>query len=534
MMIADGNSYQRLIHRYDGIIQASTLGSSPLQFTNISSSSTSSVDMTKSHDHEFGEQFMMALTIAGMGLSLLVTVFALFHVDVFLRVYRLPLRAYSTGNLIITVVNTSNDLLGAYLLDAAATKMNRSDLIGLSGTILALCFLAPFFRWKDPSENEAYDEAHFVVSMSMYDTLYSFTTILLGSLVTDNHHMTDTERINFMASGKILNLFAAFFVAKIGLEIFETNDMNQFRIFLVVLALFVAVIFLVSQIMIHYHVIIHWKTMRIRFVNNHKQQNSAPNMTARLKPKQVIQDFWCYKNFWAWIGMELFLESQISFSNAFLKTFVDQLVHNSGVSREICDWLLSIIRPLGFICTILCYIPIRRLGYKRIYPALFLTNITLSICMWLKASHTSTGVIIFFLILYPAITGAVATAGFHLVMSDMVLEMKKMHAFEGRHDEASLAALFFGVNALFCKPAESILPVVAANMLDTLDLTSEGNEEIQRVLFKLLIIPPLVFSFLEWISWRRFTLTPAATNQMREDLRKIESKKRFYDGEIVA
>jgi len=65
----------------------------------------------------------------------------------------------------------------------------------------------------------------------MYDTLYSFTSILLGSLVTDNHHMTDKERINFMASGKILNLFAAFFVAKIGLEIFETNSMNQFRIF---------------------------------------------------------------------------------------------------------------------------------------------------------------------------------------------------------------------------------------------------------------------------------------------------------------
>ena len=140
-MITDGKSYQRLIHRHDDIIQASSLGYSPLQFTNTSSSSTSSVHTTKSHDHEFGEQFMMALTIAGMGLSLLVTVFALFHVDVFLRVYKLPLHAYSTGNLIITVVNTSNDLLGAYLLDAAATKMNRSDLIGLSGTILALCFL---------------------------------------------------------------------------------------------------------------------------------------------------------------------------------------------------------------------------------------------------------------------------------------------------------------------------------------------------------------------------------------------------------
>ena len=97
--------------------------------------------MGKHRDHEFSHQFTMALTIAGMGLSLLMTVFALFHVDVFLRVYRLPLRSYSTGNLIITVVNTSNDLFGAYLLDTAATIMNRSDLVGLSGTMLAVAFL---------------------------------------------------------------------------------------------------------------------------------------------------------------------------------------------------------------------------------------------------------------------------------------------------------------------------------------------------------------------------------------------------------
>jgi hypothetical protein len=97
--------------------------------------------MGKNRDHDFSHQFSMALTIAGMGLSLVMTVFALFHVDVFLRVYRLPIRSYSTGNLIIMVVNTSNDLFGAYLLDTAATTMNRSDLVGLSGVILAVAFL---------------------------------------------------------------------------------------------------------------------------------------------------------------------------------------------------------------------------------------------------------------------------------------------------------------------------------------------------------------------------------------------------------
>mmetsp|Transcript_8113 Transcript_8113/g.20146 ORF Transcript_8113/g.20146 Transcript_8113/m.20146 type:complete len:366 (+) Transcript_8113:145-1242(+) len=364
----------------------------------------------------------------------------------------------------------------------------------------------------------------------MYDTSFSFTTILLGSLVTDNHHMTDEERVNFMASGRILNLFAAFGIARIGLEIFETHKINQFRIFLVAVALLVAILFLISHIMIHYHLDVSWKRMKISLLKNRKQQNYPAKSIVRPKPKQIIEDFWRYKNFWAWIGMELFLESQISFSNEFLKTFVDQLVHNAGVSREVCDWLISIIRPLGLVSTIVCYIPIRRLGYKKIYPILFATNIMFSTFMWFKASHTSTGTIILFLILYPSITGAVATAGFHLVMSDMVLEMKKTHAAEGRHDEASLAALFMGINALFCKPAEAILPIVTANMLGTLDLTSEGSDDVQRVLYNLLVLPPLIFSVLEWISWSRYTLTPATTSKMREDLQRIESKKRIFEG----
>lgn len=91
--------------------------------------------------NQFGQQFKVAISIAGMAASLLVTTFGLFHVDLFLRVYRLPVHAYSIGNLVFTVVNTTNNLLGAWFLDAAASKIDRSDLIGLSGCIFALCFL---------------------------------------------------------------------------------------------------------------------------------------------------------------------------------------------------------------------------------------------------------------------------------------------------------------------------------------------------------------------------------------------------------
>lgn len=390
---------------------------------------------------------------------------------------------------------------------------------------------APFFRWEDPSEVEFYDEAHFIVSMSMFDTLNSFTAILLGSLVTDNHHMTDQERINFMASGKILNLLSAFVVARIGLVIFDEDNIKDFRVFLVILAAVVGMLFLIAQVMTHYHIVVRWKSFSVRFFDFGKRQDQAPRTSGRLMIRQVVLDFWRHKNFWAWIGMELLLESQNSFANAFMKIFVDRLVHDGGVSRDWCDWLLSIIRPLALVCGILCYIPIRRFGYRKMYPILFVTNIVLCLLMLIGANFQSTYAIIAFLLVYPAITDAVAAAGFHLVMSDMVLEMKKMHALEGRQDEPSLAGLFMGFTALFCKPAESILPVVAGTMLDKLDMTTEGvDTNVQRVLFQLLVIPPLLFSVIEWISWSRFTLTPSETSQMRDELRLMElTGRRTYE-----
>jgi Na+/melibiose symporter-like transporter len=506
----------------------------------------------------FGSQFLLGLTIAGLASSLLSTVFGLFHVDVFLRVYKLPLATYSVGSVIFSVINTANDVLGAWLVDSTATWMNRSDLIGISGCIFAACFLTPFFRpWRrehnsDPDttgESTLWDGTHFILSMSLYDTMYSVTSILMGSVVTDNHQMTDRDRVWFMASGKVVNLIASFLVARLGLALFENdeaetdaeendavNDLRTFHVFILLLAILVAALFMLGQfLMRHYVSISQWRKCLFRVVDMRKRDdNGATFFKAsanrnRLQLRQVVNDFWSHPNFWAWIGMELLLESQSSFVNSFLKTFVDRLLHDGGmVPRETCDWLLSISRPLGLICGILCYIPIRRYSYQNVYPLLFAANFILSLYMLVAASHTSTTAIIVFLVIYPSITGAVLSSGFHLAQSDMVLEMKRMHALDGRHLEPSMAGLFMGANALLCKPAEAFLPVVAAKLLGDLETESPDDESaaehVQMTLYKLLILPPLFFSILQWVSWSRYNLTPAKTHTMREELHNLHSK----------
>jgi hypothetical protein len=101
---------------------------------------------------------LVGLTVAGVAQALLTTVFRLFHVDVFLQAYHLPLSSYANGSFIVSMVSTVSTLVGAWVLDHTATKRYRHDLVGQAGCLFVLCFLTPFFRlpsWQ-------WETAHFV------------------------------------------------------------------------------------------------------------------------------------------------------------------------------------------------------------------------------------------------------------------------------------------------------------------------------------------------------------------------------------
>ena len=547
-------------------------------------------------------RFLQGLTLAGVASSLLQTVFGLFHVDVFLRVYQLPLQTYATGNLVYSFVNTANDLAGAWLVDAtAAAQLSRTSTVGLAGCLYCLCFLSPFYRWT------SYSGTHFVISMSLYDTMYSFLAILLGSVVTDNHTMSDGDRVRFMASGKVANLVASFVVARIGLQVFDDSDMGRFRVFLLLLAGTVAILFVISQAMMESSslssssffpnglsgttITTRGKQTQVSSSSSSSQQHSVanegnirtiqsgsanqhmikddsiptsppttttthlPNTTTTnnrrtLRLGRVVRDFVSHTNFRAWIGTEMLLESQRSFAASFLKTFVDRLVLGDAVSRDTCDWFLSLVGPLTQIVSILCYLPIQKFGYHGVYKTLFVTNLLLSATVWLIVVGSSSNMIststttdaglanssivhhpwtiLFFLLAYIVLTGAVLSAGFHLAMSDMVLEMKHRHATQHRFDEPSLAGLFMGANALLCKPMESFLPVLAAVFLDEHTpnddrLPASDSERARWVLFHLLVGPPLIFSGFQLLSWSYYKLTPIKTARMRDELRQLSA-----------
>jgi ABC-type transport system involved in cytochrome c biogenesis permease component len=551
--------------------------------------------------------FYLGLTLAGTASSFLTCLFSLFHLQVFLQAYQLPLGVYSIGSSIFAVINTANDVAGAWLVDSLAGHHRDRDhrgwprhyYVGISGCLFALCFLTPFFRYELQASAPSapvqylYEGGHFVTSLSLYDTMFSFHCILLSSIVTDRSTMKDKDRILFNAFGKGLNLVAPMIVAKKGLAVFDVHDLQPFRTFLIQIAALVCAISLFSQYyLITPPAVRNTKNNKNKYSKvafcaceyqkskvddediddqeeeeeednddnnyNEREKDTTDQQTQQsqaLKPlqiKQVAKDFWSHSNFRYWILMEMLLEGQTTFQKTFMKTFVDQLLlvqnknDDGSISKATCDWFLSSRATMIGLASLAMYVPIQKYGYAKVYSAVFLCNIILSLTMLLvvgtsleaddEEEHHDKNVtlpIFMFLLIQPVLLGAVGGAGFGLAMADMVLEMKCQHAAQGRINEPSLAGMFMGVNALFCKPTESILPIVTATLLgSTTDFTStttiisnnSGTKSTttQTVLYRLLVLPPLICSILQYYVWSKYNLHPQRTQMLRKQLEKTK------------
>lgn len=73
------------------------------------------------------------------------------------------------------------------------------------------------------------------------------------------------------------------------------------------------------------------------------------------------------------------------------------------------------------------------------------------------------------------------------------------------------------------KPVESMLPMIAANVM-------EYNGETRQSMFYLLVLPPMACSVLQMIAWTSFDLTPRRVAIMRRELQEHQNNNSsFFD-----
>ncbi|CAK4463872.1 unnamed protein product [Aphanomyces euteiches] len=108
-------------------------------------------------------------------------------------------------------------------------------------------------------------------------------------------------------------------------------------------------------------------------------------------------------------------------------------------------------------------------------------------------------------------------------MSHMNKELTLQRYRAHRFNDPSAAGMFMGLNAVFCKPMDSFLPIVAAKWLDNAGFhTDEMSYSVQIALFHLLVVPPLVMGAFQYWSWSRYTLNQTTLKRIQAEIDELQ------------
>lgn len=454
----------------------------------------------------------IAFGLESFSSCLLTVTFTVFHVEMFLTHYALNLAHYAVGHLIFAVINTVNDVLGAWLVDALAAKYrSRVIMVKYGGGLWALMFLTIWFRTDnlggETSKNTAENSSetwgpliHFILSMSAYDTMYSFCAIVTGSIITELN-VEDSEKVKILRTRAIVHVISGILGVQLGQIVYNNNDLTFFRMYLVMLSILSCLGFF--------------------FTGKLLEQNQATEYTIPPENQKSIgffESFWSVlklKNFRYWLGMEMFLETQNNFNYNYLRIFLFHFAAGK-ISKESILLIVTFLPPFSNLFKLILYSFVQKLGIYAIYKNFLITKIVLSAAITFFIGNSNWIFILIFIIIN-FILNSVPSIGFNIVISNLNEELQFTQIVNQGFVNPSVAGMFMGVNAVFCKPMDSLLPILAANMLKSagistdvaagkqneVEISSENNSD---VFFQLLVFPPLILGIIQLLSWNMYSL----------------------------
>ncbi|KDO34691.1 hypothetical protein SPRG_00755 [Saprolegnia parasitica CBS 223.65] len=359
------------------------------------------------------------------------------------------------------------------------------------GCVWSIMFLLPWFPWR------AHPALHFVVSLSCYDTLYSFCAIAGGSLLTEMH-VSDRQRIQILRVKTVVGMAAAFVVMQLGQYYFA--DKTAFRAYCVALTSLAAALYAVF-----------YSLLQTRSASNliarPRATSSTPSSLSVASITVLLKDFYHLRNFRYWLGMEMCLETQSNFNRHYLRIFLVHFAAGLWSPTTIAS-VIAGLPLLKQLIKLVVFSVMDRIGVYRLYHDSFVTKLVAAV--WtLSAVHTlphPSAFLVAFLLLNMVVT-ELPTGGFPIAMSNMHKELSLRRQQTGRGVVASSSAMFMGLNAVFCKPMDSLLPILAAMQLDAAGFqANKTTPAVSVAMTRLLVYPPLILSLLQLWSWRRYTL----------------------------
>lgn len=446
-------------------------------------------------------------------LTILHNVFLLYHVDMFVTVYKIDKTSFWIGETIFLIWNSFNDPLfgwlsdSKYLSNSASTNQDivsqRLNKLYINGPLFTLTFLSFWFPW-------GYPWLQFVVCLCLYDTFLTMIDLHHSALLADLAISSEIRtKLNARSS-----LFSALGSASVFISyiLWDKTNFTSFRIYCVCISVISMLGFFIMASAMKQT---HSKEIHVKKIENRPDVIDIPHKKQSVMV--FVRQLMKHKNFKYFSVMNLVQVFHCHFNSNFFPLFLENLLggYSSGFGAFLIgiSFLAPHINNLYFLS--LC----RHYGVYNVINLLFLIKLLISVVMFIAGpSH------VWLLCIFVA-SNRVFTEGtcklLNLVISDLVDEDYVIHK-----RKKAVSALMFGTAALVSKPGQTFAPLIGTWLLalqtgkdifqqgsDFSGLQQDKSSSNQIVLdqqrhgfFNLLVYVPIICAVIQLLIWSRFTL----------------------------
>lgn len=468
--------------------------------------------------------FLIPVDIAYGSLSLFTTVihniFLLYHVDMFVSVYKIDKTSFWVGEMIFLVWNSLNDPVFGWISDqkyltrrrsnnasSSAVVLQRLNSLMWTGPLFAFSFMSFWIPWLYPG-------IQFVICLCLYDGFLTMIDLHHDSLLADLEISADARtKLNSRSSLFSILGSSSVFLSYI---VWNKDDLFQFQIFCAILT-FISLFGFYTMT----------RLLKGMFHNNAygrtgNQENaricSGIDESDKHKLKSFIKDLSTQSNFRWFALLNLIQVFHCHFNSNFFPLFLEHLL-GQAISPGFGPFLIGVSFVAPHINNLYFLSLCRKYGVYAVIRMLFIVKLSLSLIMFMAGpSH------IWLLCIFIA-SNRVFTEGtcklLNLVISDLVDEDFVLH-----NRTHAVSALIFGTTALLSKPGQTIAPLIGTWLLTQQtghDIFQTGNElgsikpvrdmltpsslsEYRQGCFNLLVYVPLVCAVCQLAVWTQFNL----------------------------
>ncbi|XP_075259582.1 transmembrane protein 180-like [Convolutriloba macropyga] len=421
--------------------------------------------------------------------NLMSSVFGFYYVYYFLDVYKVSHSCFQFAQFLFLIWNAINDPIFGWIQDHSSAKWIRSRQLNIlyGAPLFGLSFLYGWFPIYEyfPGSSEYWKCTHLVITLCFWDTMFSFVLLahcsLFAEVTTD--HTSRVRLTQYTRSASICGLFAVPLVE----FCYETYGDTGFYVCLIFIAI-VATIFMCMTGLYTKSVI-----NRIDELPSADEPSFFSRQYLKLNLEILLN-----RNFLCFVTMNFLTVGLGHFAANFTKIFSEDLqLFSESKSNKILFFFFNSIGGNSYILLLSPLIMIY--GSHMIACASFFLVLLSSVVLYFYRTFAMivTQIIVLNVVAH-GIGGLTDVFVSSLIDEDMVRYKRRL----------PISSMFFGLNALVTKPAQSLFPMLAVFFLDMTKIENKDGKTVrsQEAIVTLMCVLPMITALLQLIIFTPFRM----------------------------